>query len=160
MATKSADVAARPIARDTPERERLWPYLLLGVYLGFVFTRAEVVSWFRIQEMFRFQAFHMYGIIGSAVLTGALGVALLKRLQARSLTGAPLEIPTERFQGPGYQYWIGGSAFGVGWGLLGACPGPIYVLIGNGVTVMLAALLAALAGAWTYAAVRHRLPHS
>ena len=124
--------------------ERLWPYALIGL----------------IQEMFRFQSFHMYGIIGSAVGVGALGVWLIKRFEARSMTHRPMEIPTDRFEAPGYQYWLGGTAFGLGWGLLGACPGPIYVLIGNGVTVMIAAFLSALVGVWTYAALRHRLPHS
>jgi len=140
--------------------ERLWPYALIGVALGIVFTRGEVVSWFRIQEMFRFQAFHMYGIIGSAVAVGAAGIQLIKRVEARSLTNRPMEIPTDRFEAPGYQYWLGGTAFGLGWGLLGACPGPIYVLFGNGVTVMAAAFLSALVGVWTYGALRHRLPHS
>jgi len=140
--------------------ERLWPYALLGVALGIVFTKGEVVSWFRIQEMFRFQAFHMYGIIGSAVAVGAVGVQLIKRVEARSMTNRPMEIPTDRFTAPGYQYWLGGTAFGLGWGLLGACPGPIYVLFGNGVTVMAAAFLSALVGVWTYGALRHRLPHS
>ena len=165
--TSSVHASASPTA--TPEGpgaslatapERLWPYLLLGIALGIVFTRSEVVSWFRIQEMFRFQSFHMYGIIGSAVAVGALGVALIKRFGARSRTRAPMEFPTEGFTPPGLQYWIGGTAFGLGWGLLGACPGPIYVLFGNGVTVMAVAFLSALAGVWTYAAVRHRLPHS
>jgi uncharacterized membrane protein YedE/YeeE len=142
------------------EPERLWPYLLLGVALGIVFTRAEVVSWFRIQEMFRFQAFHMYGIIGSAVAVGAIGVQLIKRLQARSITNRPMEIPQERFTLPGWQYWIGGTVFGLGWGLMGACPGPIYVLFGNGVTVMAVAFLSAVVGVWTYGALRSRLPHS
>jgi uncharacterized membrane protein YedE/YeeE len=142
------------------EPERLWPYALLGLALGIVFTRGEVVSWFRIQEMFRFQAFHMYGIIGSAVAVGAAGIQLIKRMEARSVTNRPMEIPTDRFQAPGYQYWLGGTAFGLGWGLLGACPGPIYVLFGNGVTVMAAAFLSALFGVWTYGALRHRLPHS
>lgn len=140
--------------------ERLWPYLALGIVLGIVFTRAEVVSWFRIQEMFRFQAFHMYGIIGSAVAVGAVSVAILRKLETRSIARRPMEFPEDRFQAPGYQYWLGGTAFGLGWGLLGACPGPIYVLIGNGVTVMIVAFLSALAGVWTYGALRHRLPHS
>lgn len=140
--------------------ERMWPYLLVGIALGVVFTRAEVVSWFRIQEMFRFQSFHMYGIIGSAVAIGAAGVALIKRFGVRSLTNHPMEMPTEPFVAPGYQYWIGGTVFGLGWGLLGACPGPVYVLFGNGVTVMFVAFLSAVAGAWTYGALRHRLPHS
>lgn len=151
-ASATPSMATRP--------ERLWPYLVLGIVLGFVFTRSEVVSWFRIQEMFRFQAFHMYGIIGSAVAVGAVSVQLIKRLHARSMTNRPMEIPIDRFEVPGYQYWLGGTAFGLGWGLLGACPGPIYVLIGNGITVMAVAFLSALVGVWTYGALRHRLPHS
>jgi len=149
------DVTATAPAR----RERLWPYALLGVYLGFVFTRSEVVSWFRIQEMFRFQSFHMYGIIGSAVVVGGIGVWAIKRFRARSWVGWPMETSPD-FRKPGYQFWLGGTAFGLGWGLLGACPGPIYVLIGDGVTVMVVALASAVLGAWTYGAVRHRLPHS
>jgi uncharacterized membrane protein YedE/YeeE len=167
MNTPGPDGAAPATVRAAPTREApatrpepLWPYALLGIALGVVFIRSEVVSWFRIQEMFRFQAFHMYGIIGSAVAVGALGVRLIRRLGARSLTGRPMEIPTERFEAPGYQYWLGGIAFGLGWGLLGACPGPIYVLFGSGVTVMAVAFLSALAGVWIYGALRHRLPHS
>ncbi|MEM7415067.1 MAG: YeeE/YedE thiosulfate transporter family protein [Gemmatimonadota bacterium] len=141
-------------------REPLWPYLLWGIVLGFVFTRAEVVSWFRIQEMFRFHSIHMYGIIGSAVAVGATGVALLKKFDAKTRTGTTPSFPEDRFRAPGTQYWVGGTAFGLGWGLLGACPGPIYVLIGNGMTVMFVALLSALAGVATYGALRGRLPHS
>lgn len=140
--------------------EKLWPYVVLGLFLGLVFTKAEVISWFRIQEMFRFQSFHMYGIIGSAVAVGALGVWMVKRSTLRSLTRRTMEFPREPWQSPGYQYWFGGAIFGLGWGLLGACPGPIYVLIGNGVTVMAAALLSAVAGAWAYGRFRDRLPHS
>jgi uncharacterized membrane protein YedE/YeeE len=156
----ASGTTASSTASMATEPERLWPYLLLGVVLGIVFTRAEVVSWFRIQEMFRFQAFHMYGIIGSAVAVGAIGVQLIKRLQARSITNRPMEIPQERFTLPGWQYWIGGTVFGLGWGLMGACPGPIYVLFGNGVTVMAVAFLSAVVGVWTYGALRSRLPHS
>lgn len=144
---------------SAPERvERLWPYVAWGVYLGFVFTRSEVVSWFRIQEMFRFQSFHMYGIIGSAVVTAALGVWLIRRAGLRSWLGREME-PGADFTAPGTRYWAGGTLFGIGWGLLGACPGPIYVLIGNGVTVMIVALLSALLGVWSYGLLRHRLPH-
>lgn len=141
-------------------RERLLPYLLLGTFLGVVFTRAEVISWFRIQEMFRFQAFHMYGIIGSAVAVAALGVWMIQRSGVRSMTRKTMELPREPWVSPGYQYWLGGTTFGLGWGLLGACPGPIYVLIGNGLTVLVAALVSAVMGAWTYGLLRGRLPHS
>lgn len=140
--------------------ERLWPYLLLGIVLGIVFTRSGVISWFRIQEMFRFQSFHMYGIIGSAVAVGAISVQLIKRFGTKSITNRPMAIPDDTFTAPGWQYWLGGTAFGLGWGLLGACPGPIYVLFGNGVTVMVVAFLSALLGVWSYGALRHRLPHS
>ncbi len=137
-----------------------WPYLLLGVYLGVVFLKTEAVSWFRIQEMFRFHAFHMYGIIGGAVAVGALGVFLIKRAGARTVTGRPIVFPTPEDTRPGPQHWIGGTIFGLGWGLLGACPGPIYALIGAGVWVMVVGLLAAMAGAWAYGFLRPRLPHS
>lgn len=149
---KQDSVATRP--------ERLWPFLLVGVVLGIVFTRSGVISWFRIQEMFRFQSIHMYGFIGSASVVGAVGVQLIKRTEVRSFTNRPIDIPRETFTAPGWQYWLGGTAFGLGWGLLGACPGPTYVLFGNGVTVMAAAFLSSLAGVWVYGALRHRLPHS
>lgn len=140
--------------------ERLLPYALLGVYLGVVFTRSEVISWFRIQEMFRFQAFHMYGIIGSAVAVAAVGVFLIQRSNVRSVTRRAMSFPRDPWTPPGYQYWIGGTIFGLGWGLLGACPGPIYVLIGNGITVVLVALASAVLGAWCYGLLRPHLPHS
>ena len=140
--------------------ERLWPYALMGLFLGFIFTRGEVVSWFRIQEMFRFQSFHMFGIIGSAVAVAASSLRVIKRLEAASFVGRPIDLPEDSFASPGYQFWVGGIAFGLGWGLLGACPGPIYVLIGNGITVMAVAFASALLGVWTYGSIRHRLPHS
>ncbi len=158
MASETSTTTAAPPAAEATEA--LWPYLLWGVLLGFVFTRAEVVSWFRIQEMFRFQAFHMYGIIGSAVAVGAAGVALLKRFDVTSRAGRPMAFPTDEFRAPGTQFWLGGAAFGLGWGLLGACPGPIYVLLGNGLTVMIVAVAAALAGVAAYGALRPHLPHS
>ncbi len=158
--SEGASTSADPGGASGTRPERLWPYLLLGIALGVVFTRAEVVSWFRIQEMFRFQAFHMYGIIGSAVVVAAIGVQLIRRLGVRSLTRAPMQIPGDTFRLPGWQYWLGGTAFGLGWGLLGACPGPIYVLFGSGVTVMAVAFLSALVGVWTYGALRDRLPHT
>ena len=133
-------------------------YFVAGALFGLVLIKAEVVSWFRIQEMFRFQAFHMYGIILSAVLVAGLSLAVLRRLGARALDGSPIALPPKTMGG-GYRYWIGGSIFGVGWALTGACPGPLFALLGSGVSVIAVTILAALAGTWVYGALRPRLPH-
>lgn len=133
-------------------------FLTIGVYFGIVLTQSEVISWFRIQEMFRFQAFHMYGIIGSAVVIAALSLYLIRRAGTRSLAGTSIDIPP-KIMGKGYRYWIGGTFFGVGWALTGACPGPLFALVGNGITVYLAAIAGALAGTWAYGVLRPRLPH-
>lgn len=152
---------ATPEAAQAQEsrRESLVPYFLVGCYLGIVFIKSEVASWFRIQEMFRFQAFHMYGIIGSAVLVAAIGTWLLKRSGARTAFGGEIAFPDESEGRPSAQHILGGISFGLGWGLMGACPGPIYALIGAGIPVMLFALVGALAGAWVYGLLRPRLPH-
>jgi len=134
-------------------------YFALGVVLGVIFLKSEVASWFRIQEMFRFQAFHMYGVMGGAVAVGAIGVALLKRAGARTIRGETIQFPGESDRKPGIRHAAGGTVFGLGWGLLGACPGPIYALIGSGLGVMLVALVSATAGAWVYGLLRPRLPH-
>lgn len=158
MSTPTSTVAAPEKRVPNLTATDFTVYFLLGIYLGVIFMKSEVVSWFRIQEMFRFQAFHMYGIIGSAVVVGALSVALIKRLQLRDLKGNLISIPP-KVMGKGYRYWIGGTIFGLGWGLLGACPGPIFALLGSGISVMLVAIVGALAGTWTYSALRPRLPH-
>ncbi len=134
-------------------------YLGLGVLLGMIFLKSEVASWFRIQEMFRFQSIHMYGVIGGAVLVGAAGVALLKWSGARTVRGEPIQFPDAAERRPGVRHFGGGTCFGLGWGLLGACPGPIYALLGSGQSVMVVALASALAGAWVYGLLRPRLPH-
>ncbi|MDH3732684.1 MAG: transporter [Gemmatimonadota bacterium] len=146
-------------AEGRPGRETLWKFVLVGIFLGVVFTKAEVISWFRIQEMFRFQSFHMYGIIGSAVFVGAISILLIRRLEARTVYGDPIRLADKESRGRNYRYWIGGGLFGLGWGLLGACPGPIFALIGNGVTVLLVSLAAALVGTWSYGWLRPHLPH-
>jgi uncharacterized membrane protein YedE/YeeE len=133
-------------------------YLLLGVAFGFVLSRSEVISWFRIQEMFRFQSFRMYGIIGSAVVTAAISVALIKRIGLKSVSGESIAIPRKSL-GSGIRYAAGGAIFGLGWALTGACPGPLFALIGNGVSVMIVAVVSALAGTWVYGWLRPRLPH-
>jgi len=133
-------------------------YLGMGTLFGMILIKSEVVSWFRIQEMFRFQAFHMYGILGSAVVVAGASIALLRRLNVRTIRGEPIEISDKPFD-RGANQLIGGIAFGLGWGLLGACPGPIYALIGAGSTPVVAALLSAMAGAWVYGHLKPYLPH-
>ena len=136
----------------------LFAYAVLGMLFGIVLAKSEVISWFRIQEMFRFQAFHMYGIIGSAIGTAALSLQVIKRLKLRSRDGSLIVVPPKTL-GSGTRYWLGGALFGLGWALVGACPGPLFALIGGGLSVMLAALASAIAGTWTYGALRPRLPH-
>jgi uncharacterized membrane protein YedE/YeeE len=149
-----------PVApRATARREHLAGYLLVGAAFGLVLTKGEVISWFRIQEMFRFQGFHMYGVIGSAVAVAALSVRALRWSGIRAFSGAEIRIEPKPRGRRSVRYWLGGTIFGLGWGLLGACPGPIYALIGAGVTVAVVALAAALAGTWTYARLQPRLPH-
>jgi uncharacterized membrane protein YedE/YeeE len=136
----------------------LLPYFVLGGAFGFVLVEAEVVSWFRIQEMFRFESFHMYGIIGTAVVTAALSLVAIGRLGVRDAAGQPLALQPKKV-GSGVRYLAGGTIFGLGWALTGACPGPLIALVGSGVSVMLVAVLSALAGTWTYGLLRPRLPH-
>jgi uncharacterized membrane protein YedE/YeeE len=131
-------------------------FLVLGVVFGLILIKAEVISWFRIQEMFRFQSFHMYGIIGSAVITGMVSLLIMRRLKTRSSDGKALVFPEKPWHNG---IWIGGMVFGLGWALTGACPGPMFALLGNGYTVFLVPLISAVAGAWTYGLMREKLPH-
>jgi uncharacterized protein len=133
-------------------------YLLLGIGFGITLTKSEVLSWFRIQEMFRFQSPRMYEIIASAVVVAAASVALIRRLGLKTVSGEPIAIPPKSL-GRGVRYAVGGTIFGLGWALTGACPGPLFALVGNGVTVMIAAIASALAGTWLYGLLRPRLPH-
>ena len=136
----------------------LLPYFLLGAAFGIVIVEAEVISWFRIQEMFRFDAFHMYGIIGAAVVTAAISILTIKRLDIRGRDGTPLGLAPKSI-GTGVRYMAGGAMFGLGWALTGACPGPLVALVGAGVPVMLVTILSALVGTWTYGRLRPKLPH-
>jgi hypothetical protein len=133
-------------------------YFLLGCGFGAVLMEAEVISWFRIQEMFRFDAFHMYGIIGSAVVVAGVSLLVMKKLALRDAEGALLAL-APKVVGTGVRYIAGGTIFGVGWALTGACPGPLVALVGGGVPVMIVALASALAGTWVYGFLRPRLPH-
>ena len=135
----------------------IW-YFLLGSLFGIVLTKAEIVSWFRIQEMFRFESFHMYGIIGSAIAVAAVSVALLRRAGVHALSGESISIPAKTL-GVGCRYWIGGALFGVGWAFTGACPGPMFALVGAGSSVFAVTVFSALAGTWAYGYLRPHLPH-
>lgn len=134
-------------------------YLGAGTGLGVLFMQSEVASWYRIQEMFRFQSIHMYGVIAVAVTVAAIGRAVLLRLGARSLDGARIETTPKTWTPYGARYLLGGAVFGLGWALLGACPGPIFTLIGAGHTVYVVALVSAAGGTYLYGAVRQYLPH-
>jgi uncharacterized membrane protein YedE/YeeE len=144
--------------KKTPGLGKLIPYFIIGIYFGIVFTKSEVISWFRIQEMFRFQSFHMYGIIGSAVLVAMISVQIIKRNKLRAMDGSEIVIPPKEM-GSGTRYWLGGTIFGLGWALTGACPGPMFALVGNGITVMLVAIVSATAGTFAYGVLRPKLPH-
>jgi uncharacterized membrane protein YedE/YeeE len=133
-------------------------YPLLGVCFGITLTQSEIISWFRFQEMFRFQSPRMYEIMGSAIAVAAASIALIKRLPVKTIAGEPITIPPKSM-GLGIRYAAGGTIFGVGWALSAACPGPLAALVGNGVTVMLVAIASALAGTWLYGFLRPRLPH-
>jgi len=136
---------------------RTTAYLFIGIFFGIVMYKSEAASWFRIYEMFRFESFHMYGIIGSALILGIIGVQLIKRLNVKSFFGTPVNIEAKE---KGFKnYLFGGVIFGLGWALAGACPGPIYTLIGAGYVSILVVLLGAVLGAFLYGLLRKKLPH-
>lgn len=150
-------VCGAPNAQDKSEKGlALLKYLILGVLFGIVFVKAEIISWFRIQEMFRMTSFHMYGVIGSAIVTGIISIQLIKRFGIKSIAGDVINIPTKVFK-KGQIY--GGFIFGLGWALTGACPGPLFAQIGSGFTVIIITLLAAIAGTWVYGKFADRLPN-
>ena len=136
---------------------KLIKFLMLGIVFGIVMAKSEAISWFRIQEMFRFQAFHMYGIIGTAVILGAIGVALIKKFKLRDFHGNPiLFYPKDKSI---IRYLAGGTIFGLGWALSGACPGPMVVNIGYGILPMGIVFLFAVVGTYLYGHFKERLPH-
>jgi uncharacterized membrane protein YedE/YeeE len=131
-------------------------YAFAGILFGIILVKSEVVSWFRIQEMFRLQSFHMYGVIGSAVVVGMISVLLIKKLKVKSFEGELIKIEPKKFN-KGQIY--GGLIFGLGWAVTGACPGPLFAQIGTGATVVTVTLLSAIAGTWVYGRLRDKLPH-
>ena len=131
-------------------------YLLFGILFGIILIKAEVVSWFRIQEMFRLQSFHMFGVIGSAVAVGALSVFLIKKFNIKSIYGEEIKLPVKTMN---KGQVIGGLLFGFGWAMTGACPGPLYAQLGYGATVTLVTIFMAIVGTWVYGLLREKLPH-
>lgn len=136
---------------------KLLRYLFIGIIFGITLTKAEIISWYRIYEMFRFQSFHMYGVIGSAVALGIGITQAIKRFRIKSIDGESIHIPDKQFSIA--RYLIGGSIFGMGWALTGACPGPLFILVGNGATVVLVVIASAVLGTYVYGRLRGRLWH-
>jgi uncharacterized membrane protein YedE/YeeE len=132
-------------------------YFLVGFLFGIVLTKSEAVSWYRIYEMFQFQSFHMYGIIGVAVATGVIGVQIIKRKNIKDIKGLPIEILDK--ENSSVRYLVGGISFGLGWALVGSCPGPIFILIGAGFMPVIIVLIGALIGTIIYGALKSKLPH-
>ena len=128
----------------------------MGILFGFIFIKAEVISWFRIQEMFRLQSFHMYGIIGSAILVAMISIFIIKKFNIKTIYGEEIIFHKKKFN-KGQIY--GGLIFGFGWALTGACPGPLFAQIGTGATVVVVTLFSAIAGTWVYGYFRDKLPH-
>ncbi|HEX3166135.1 MAG TPA: DUF6691 family protein [Chitinophagaceae bacterium] len=137
----------------------LWSNLkftIAGILFGIILVKSEVISWFRIQEMFRLQSFHMYGIIGSAIVVGIISIFIIKKFKIRSIDGEVIRFDPKKFN-KGQIY--GGLLFGFGWAMTGACPGPLFAQIGTGATVIIVTLFSAIAGTWVYGYLRDKLPH-
>ncbi|MFT4095400.1 MAG: YeeE/YedE thiosulfate transporter family protein [Niabella sp.] len=144
---------------DTQLKHPWWynfKYMAVGIFFGIVFVKAEIISWYRIQEMFRLQSFHMYGVIGSAVVVGIISVWLIKKFHIKTIYGEPISFRSKKLN---KGQVIGGLLFGLGWAMTGACPGPLFAQIGTGALVVSVVLLSAVAGTWVYGYFRERLPH-
>ncbi|MDX1477390.1 MAG: DUF6691 family protein [Saprospiraceae bacterium] len=136
---------------------RNFAFLIVGILFGIILTKSEAISWFRIHEMFRFESFHMYGIIGTAVVLGALGLLLMKRSRVKTLDGN--EVSYKGMQYNLTRHVLAGSIFGLGWALVGSCPGPMYILVGHGYWIVLVILLSAIVGTFVYGVFGQKLPH-
>lgn len=157
---QTKEEASSPLGVQTQKQGNIFysniRFLIAGFFFGMILIKAEVLSWFRIQEMFRFQSFHMYGIMISAIITGMISIFVIKKINARSLNKEQISIKPKSFH---KGYFFGGLLFGCGWAITGACPGPLFAQIGSGATVVIVTLISALAGTWTYGLLREKLPH-
>lgn len=136
---------------------KIFKYIVPGILFGIVMTKSEAVSWFRIQEMFRFESFHMYGIIGTAVTLAAIMTLVIKSLESKDVEGSPIQFNPKNMSIP--RYLIGGVIFGLGWAMTGACPGPMFTLVGHGVWSILLVIASAIFGTYVYGILRNKLPH-
>lgn len=136
---------------------RMSRYIFVGILLGFILYKSEAVSWFRIYEMFQFQSFHMFGIIGSAIIAGIIIVQVIKRNKMKNVKGQEITIKDKAKTYP--RYLLGGFIFGIGWALAGACPAPMFILLGAGHTVFVVYLVAAMTGTYVYGVIRNKIPH-
>lgn len=136
---------------------KLIKFLLTGILFGIVMTKSEAVSWFRIQEMFRFESFHMYGIIGTAVILGAILIAVIKKSKLKATSGEDIHFNDKNMSIP--RYLFGGTLFGLGWAMTGACPGPLFTLLGHGIWTILIVIASAVLGTYVYGVLRPKLPH-
>lgn len=132
-------------------------FLILGLVFGIIMTKAEIISWYRIFEMFRFESFHMYGVIGSAVSIGVIAVSIIKKYRIKTFDGDIIHLPPK--QKSISRYLIGGTIFGLGWAMIGACPGPLFVLIGFGAWPIIISIIGALIGTFFYGMIKNKLPH-
>jgi len=163
---EAADIIKEDVTNSTsPDMQKEVPenifypnikFFVAGILFGILLIKAEVLSWFRIQEMFRLQSFHMFGIIMSAIITGMISIFIIKRTKAKDINKQPIVIKPKKFH---KGYIFGGLIFGAGWAVTGACPGPLFAQIGTGATVVIVTLISALAGTWTYGLMREKLPH-
>jgi len=136
---------------------KLIKFLFTGILFGIVMTKSEAISWFRIQEMFRFESFHMYGIIGTAVILGVIMFAVIKKINGKTIDGNQIRFNDKNMSIP--RYLFGGTIFGLGWAMTGACPGPMFTLLGQGVWTILIVIISSVAGTYLYGALRSKLPH-
>jgi uncharacterized membrane protein YedE/YeeE len=153
---RSLDEAGKNVSQISHPWWHLLKYLVAGIFFGIVLMKSEAISWYRIREMFRLESFHLYGVLGSAVITGIISVFLLKKFKARTIYGEPVKFYPKKFS-KGQVY--GGLLFGVGWAFTGACPGPLFALLGSGFSIIFVVILSAIAGTWVYGKLRNKLPH-
>jgi uncharacterized membrane protein YedE/YeeE len=136
---------------------KLFRFFAVGILFGITLTKAEALSWYRIYEMFMFQSFHMYGMIGVAILVGVCGIKIIKKKQIKDYEGQPIEIVDKEKKW--VRYIVGGFMFGLGWALVGACPGPVFILLGTGIPAAVVVLFGALLGTFSYGLLKDKLPH-